>query len=120
MDYQIDLEFNRLCLKLEKDFEMDMDVKSLVFLIGVQEYGKGWEKYSKNQKLDLMHVGTCSVLMPFGYYSFEGRDDEGWPHFTKLQDLPTLNTQEQEQLVKKGILEYFTNFFEDSSDSSED
>ena len=87
-------------------FGMDMDEKALLFLIGVNEYGQGQRNYSKNEKLDLMHVAICTVLMPYGYYDFVGRDEDGWPHFNLLKELPSLNHREQQFLLKEAILEY--------------
>ncbi len=87
-------------------FGMDMDEKALLFLIGVNEYGKGQRNYTKNEKMDLMHVAICTVLMPYGYYEFVGRDEQEWPHFKLLKPLPALSHREQQYLLKEAILEY--------------
>ncbi len=61
------------------------------------------KKITKEQKQDLMHVAVCTLLGQSGYYIFEGRDDEGWPHFKQLKELPVLNTFEQENFLKDFI-----------------
>ena len=61
-----------------------------IFLIGIQEIGNITNKFSKEQKQDLMHVAVCSLLSQSGYYKLEGYDDEGWPHFLQLKELACL------------------------------
>jgi hypothetical protein len=39
----------------------------------------------------------------------DGLDDEGWPHFTQIKELPVLNVTEQEDFLKDHILLYFQN-----------
>lgn len=83
----------------------DLDV--MIFLIGVQELGKGYKRFKKDEKVNLMHIAVCRLLEPFGYYAFTGRDAEGWPHFEKIQNLPALKPNEQTILMKKAIIYYF-------------
>ena len=84
-----------------------MDVQAILFLIGVDEVGLGYQKYSKQEKTELMHVAICTILEPSGYYIFEGRDEDNWPHFKLVKDLPTLDHREQQHLMKEALLEYF-------------
>jgi hypothetical protein len=107
MNYNLELEFQKLQTFLNEKFEKQVDITSLLFLIGVNELGKGYKKFTKNQKTDLMHVAVCTLLIPFGYYEFEKRDEENWPHFKLLKKLPELNSFEQELLLKEAILKYF-------------
>lgn len=93
--------------KLVERFEKKPDVEAILFLIGLQETGFNAEKITKEQKQDLMHVAVCTVLSPGGYYAYEGNDDEGWPHFKQLKELPVMNLTEQENFLKDYILLYF-------------
>ena len=83
------------------------DVEAILFLIGIQELGDIRKKFTKEQKQDLMHVATCSLLSPSGYYIFEGRDEEGWPHYKQVKELPNLTMPEQENFLRDHILLYF-------------
>lgn len=83
------------------------DTNAVLFLIGVQEVGKGKKPYSKEQKQDLIHVGTCSVLCLSGYYSFSHIDDDGWPHFQLVKKLPHGKIGEQELFLKSNVVNYF-------------
>jgi hypothetical protein len=85
---------------------------TILFLIGIQELGELREKFTKEQKQDLMHVAVCSVLQSSGYYEIAGVDEDGWPHFRPLKHLPPMSLKEQEDFMKDHILLYFqTNEF---------
>lgn len=83
------------------------DIKGILFLIGVQEYGRIQTEFSKEEKRDLMHVAVCSLLEEDGYYRFKGRDQDGWPHWEVTKKIPTHGVDEQELLLKEKIIEYF-------------
>jgi hypothetical protein len=108
MDFDIELRFQKLLKKLDDRFDGGLDVQSILFLIGVQELGHGYREFKKDEKVDLMHVAVCTVLMPTGYYEFIGRDEDGWPHFELKKPLPELNQRDQEHLMKEAIIEYFS------------
>lgn len=83
------------------------DLNSVLFLVGVQELGKGQKVFSKEEKQDLMHIGICKVLSLSGYYELEGQDSDGWPHWKVVKKLPHFDLMEQEKLLKMHVLEYF-------------
>ncbi|MEN9444858.1 MAG: hypothetical protein RIS47_1748 [Bacteroidota bacterium] len=96
-----------LIAKLGQTFGVDADLTEALYLIGVQELGKGFKTFSKQEKMDLIHVGNCKALEPFGYYQQTGFDDDKWPTFEKVLTLPPLNLKDQEALIKKGVIQYF-------------
>ncbi len=93
--------------KLVERFGKKPDMETTLFLIGVQELGSLSEKFTKEQKQDLMHIAVCRLLLPSGYYKLEGVDDDGWPHYTQLKPMPDLNPIEQENFLKDHVLLYF-------------
>ena len=95
--------------KLTERFGKKPDVEAILFLIGVQEFGEIRKKFSKEQKQDLIHIAICNLLVPSGYYEMEKVDEEGWPHFKQLKELPVMNLFEQENFLKDHILLYFEN-----------
>jgi hypothetical protein len=107
MTIDIDKEFNDTLQMLSKQFGEDLDIKAVLFLIGIQELGKGYVKLNKNAKLDVMHIAICTLLTPYGFYEFEGRDKDGWPHFKAVEQLPPLKSGQQLYLMKQAIVEYF-------------
>jgi len=82
-------------------------MEAILFLIGIQEFGEIRQKFTKEQKQDLMHVAVCNLLSQSGYYELEGVDSDGWPHFKQLKALPVLNMMDQENFLKDHILLYF-------------
>lgn len=88
------------------------DLNAVLFLIGVQELGKGNRRFSKEEKQDLMHIGICKVLSLSGYYELEGQDSEGWPHWKVTKKLPHFDLSEQERLLKMHVIEYFEKEFD--------
>lgn len=95
--------------KLAERFGKKPDMEAILFLIGIQELGQLKEKFTKEQKQDLMHVAICSLFSQSGYYEPEGKDEDGWPHFRQLKSLPALSATEQESFMKDHILLYFEN-----------
>lgn len=93
--------------KLVERFGKKPDLEAVLFLIGIQEYGELREKYTKEQKQDLIHVAICSLLAQSGYFVFDKTDDEGWPHFKQLKAIPNLGVKEQEDFIKDHVLLYF-------------
>jgi hypothetical protein len=92
---------------LVERFGKKPDLETILFLIGIQEFGQIKEKFTKEQKQDLMHVAVCSLLSPSGYYEPEGTDIDGWPHFKQLKAMPVMDAVQQENFLKDHILLYF-------------
>lgn len=84
----------------------EMEIDAILFMIGVQETGKGNKRYKKHEKVDLMHVAICRLLSPYGYYEYIGVDDQGWPHYKALDSLPNLKAGEQTLLMKEAVVKY--------------
>ena len=93
--------------KLVERFGKKPDLEAVLFLIGMQETGFVVGKISKEQKQDLMHIAVCTVLGQSGYYIKEGNDEDGWPHFKQLKELPAQDLREQENFIKDHVLLYF-------------
>ena len=85
----------------------DLDLNGAIFLIGSRELGIGYKKFKKNEKMDIMHIAVCRLLEPYGFYEFDFFDEEGWPHYKLLEELPILSTGEQMVMMKKAIIRYF-------------
>ena len=94
--------------RLEKRFGEDLDLQAILFLVGLQELGQSYQKLSKNQKVDVMHIGVCALLSQWGYYIFDGLDADGWPHWKETEKLPSLSAKEQDSLIREAIIEYFS------------
>lgn len=83
------------------------DLNAVLFLIGVQELGKGPKRFSKEAKQDLMHIGVCRVLSQSGYYTFDRYDQDGWPHWTLIKPVVQGDLLTQENFLKEHVIQYF-------------
>ncbi|MET0635939.1 MAG: hypothetical protein ABWZ25_07910 [Chitinophagaceae bacterium] len=93
--------------KLVERFGKKPDMETILFLIGIQEFGHIRDKFTKEQKQDLMHVAICQLLTPSGYYELERTDEEGWPHYRQIKQMPDMDPIAQENFLKDHVLLYF-------------
>lgn len=100
-------EWKKLIEELTLKWDKKPNLQSLLFLIGHRELGAFRSKFTKEQKLDLIHVAVCTLLKHEGLYTFTGNDDEGWPHYELNQSIPYISPLDQEKLLKKQIVNYF-------------
>lgn len=84
-----------------------LDIEGVLYLVGMQELGQVHRKMRKDDNVNLIHIGICSVLEPYGYYRFDYYDEDGWPHFELLEPLPPLKPGEQSILMKEALVNYF-------------
>jgi len=108
-------KWNTIVNKLSEQFADgdSLNLDGIIYLIGVQELGQGHRKFKKDEKLNLMHIAICKLLEPYGYYEFDFFDDDKWPHYKVVTELPNLKPGEQTVLMKEAIVSYFNtlNFF---------
>lgn len=93
--------------KLKERFGVEMDIDAIIFVIGLQELGKPFQKYKKDDKLAIMHVAICTLLEPYKFYNYEGRDKDGWPHWALNEEIPHLEAKQQNRLMVDAIIDYF-------------
>ena len=84
-----------------------LDMQAVLFLIGVNELGQGYRDFTKEEKVNLLHIAICKLLSRHGYYVFVGKDEDGWPHWETNGQLPVLNPDEQALLMKESAVLYF-------------
>jgi hypothetical protein len=82
-------------------------VETMLFLIGVQELGKIKTEFSKEDKIDLMHMATCKLLEPFGYFTLEKVDEDGWKHYKQQKHVAELKKMEQFEFFQIAMIRYF-------------
>ena len=105
---EINKKWTELQQRIADEFEGEKpDIKVMLFLIGVQELGKGTKKFSKRQKEELMHIATCKLFSLLGFYEIEGLDQDGWPHWKLVKTIPNYTLLEQEMVMKSLMISYF-------------
>ena len=96
---------NKLTIDFSEGDELNVD--GILYLIGVQELGQGHRDFKKDEKMNLMHIAICKLLEPYGYYEFDFFDEDSWPHYKIITELPNLKPGEQTVLMKDAIVTYF-------------
>lgn len=105
---EINKKWTELRGVLAEQFDTELpDIKVMLFLIGVQELGKGALQFSKREKEELMHIATCRLFSAMGFYELKGLDEEGWPHWELVKPIPNYTLLEQEMIMKSLIIDYF-------------
>ena len=84
-----------------------LNLQAILFLIGINELGQGYRTFTKQERIDLLHIAICKLLSFYGYYSFKERDKEGWPHWKTTENLPPLKSDDQTILLKEAAILYF-------------
>ena len=104
----LDKKWNTLLKKLENQFDQEMTLKGVLYLIGVQELNLGIKQYERGEKVDVLHIAVCKILTPFGFYKFDRIDEDGWPHYIELKAIKNLSEDQQELLMKEAVLKYLS------------
>ena len=98
----LDKNWESLVARLEKQFDDEMTLKEY-YTNQIRQLGI---KGLVGEKLNVLHVATCKLLSGFGYYKFVSVDEDGWPHYKEVKAIKNLNEKEQENLIKKAIINY--------------
>ncbi len=107
MDEQAQAKWDQLLEQMSEQFGMEPDLKGVLFLIGLRETGCGKKDYTKEQKEDFMNLAICRILSLSGYFSYHGLDSYGWPEWKQEKAFPRLELNQQEEMLKAHIVQYF-------------
>ena len=109
-DWQLDFDWLRIRHYVKDQLGRPTlpDLNAILYLIGIQELGR-WEteRFTKEQKQDLMHVAICELLTYDGFYRFRGRDADGWPHYEAVDTPDYGDVKAQERRLKQLAVVYF-------------
>lgn len=106
MDH-LEEKWEQVITHLKDKFNGEMDVKSILFILGLQELGKVGSDFSKEEKMDLMNIGFCRIASLSGYFRADGSDTDGWPLWKQAKPLPKMSNKEQERFIKEHVVKYF-------------
>ncbi len=106
--WELDFEWLQIRHRIKDRFSTPSlpDLQTILFLIGIQEVGKLHHAFTKEEKQDLIHVAVCTLLEDDGYFTFRGRDDEGWPHWETSKKFTLKGVDAQETLLKLKIINF--------------
>jgi hypothetical protein len=103
----INSKWRYLQAKLSTQFGADIDTVNTLYLIGIQESGAGFDKYSKDEKTSLITIGNNKVMSYFGYYRQAGTEENGWPAYKQIESTENLSQEKKDVLIMEGIIRYF-------------
>lgn len=108
-DAALEARWERLQSWLQARFGRETGIEAILFLIGIQSRGRGYEpKLQKETKQDLIMEGTFCAFEKLGLYERVGMDEEGrWLWERAVPHIPKLPVEQQEKLLRLGILAYF-------------
>ncbi len=108
-DWELDFGWLEVRTRIKESLSHDAlpNMNAILLLIGVQELGQIRTTFTKEEKQDLMHIAVCHLLSLEGYYSFAGRDIDGWPHYEQVRIHDTTGLKTQEDWLKRLIIRYF-------------
>ena len=102
----LDEKWDGFIKRLEKQFNDEVSLKGILYLIGIQELNFGIKQFEREEKINVLHVATCKLLSKYGYYKFDSVDKDGWPHYIEIKALKDLSKDDQERLIKEAIINY--------------
>lgn len=103
----LDIKWSSVESYLKKRFSQQLDIKSILFILGLRELGRKETDFSKEAKMDLMNVGFCRIASISGYFETLEKDKDGWPIWKQIKPLPKMSTKEQERFIKEHVIKYF-------------
>lgn len=90
--------------RLTEKLGQQPDFDAILLFVGIKEACLPPKKLSETEKINLMQMAVCTVLVPARYYELFWVEDSGWPHYTQLQRLPEMTASAKEVFLKPYIL----------------
>jgi hypothetical protein len=103
--------WTELCDHLGKQFEIDLDLNGVLFLVGIRERGLTFQPFSKEEKLSLINLGSCTLYLEMGLLDKIGTDSEGWPVFTQKALAPVIPEERKHKVLQDCALRYFKKIY---------
>lgn len=96
-----------LCEHLGKQFGMEVDLNGILFLVGIRERGLTLQPFTREEKLSLINLGSCTLYLEMGLVESCGSDAEGWPIFKQKSLAPTIPEERKKKVLQDCALRYF-------------
>ena len=104
-------DWNEVEKKFSHQFDLEPTLNNMLLIIGIQESGEGFQKYTQMQKTELLKLGYCTVLSKWKFFISTGQDEKNWPVWKSFMPFEHLPEKEQEDYIKKGIWDYFNRIY---------
>lgn len=116
-DDELSDRWRRIEAWIARRYGRDTSIEAILFLIGVQSRGRGYEpELPKEKKQDTIMEGTHCAFEKLGLYERVGLDEEGfWIWERSVPQIPSMSIDDQEKLLKLGIVRYFEDVLDGES-----
>lgn len=104
--------WKELCERLNHLFGIEPDLNGVLFLVGIRERGLTLEKFTKEEKLNLINLGSCTLYCELGLLEQAGEDPEGWPLFRQKSVAPSIAESLKQKTLQECAIRYFSKIFE--------
>ena len=68
MNFELEKAWQELIQSFKLDYDETPQFDAVLSVIGLQELNMPFERLTKDQKLDVIHIWLCAVFIPLGYY----------------------------------------------------
>lgn len=103
---ELDIKWKMLEDKLAAQLGQSPSMDDVLFWIGLKEAGMPPRKLSEAERINIIQMAECTVLVPARYYQLYWVEDSGWPHYTQLQRLPAMNAADKIEFLQPYIILY--------------
>jgi len=101
-----------LCETLNDLFEIEVDLNGVLFLVGMRERGLSFQTFTKEEKLTLINLGSCTLYLEMGLVTRSGTDHQGWPVFHQNTLAPVISEERKLKTLQDCAIRYFKKVFE--------
>jgi hypothetical protein len=79
--------------------------------VGIRERGQAFQQYSKEEKMNLINLGSCTLYQEMGLVEKTGTDEEGWPLFRQKTLAPTIAEERKNKVLQDCAVRYFKRIY---------
>ena len=105
--------WNDLCESLNNLFGIEVDLNWVLFLVGMRERGLSFQPFSKEEKLNLINLGCCTLYQEMGLVTLSGMDNDGWPLFHQNALAVVIPEELKLKTLQDCAIRYFQKVFEE-------
>jgi hypothetical protein len=101
-----------LCRRLDEMFGITVDLNGVLFLVGMRERGFSFREFTREEKLNFINLGSCTLYMEMGLTEITGYDAQGWPIFRQRALNPEISEERKNKTLQDCAIKYFARILE--------
>lgn len=101
-------ERNLKLAKLADELNIENNLIHFLFLIGIHESGEGFKQFTKEEKVELIELGSTTLLAKHDYF-IPIETESTVPFYVANPEKQLPETFEKEELLKNEIVKYLEN-----------